>query len=264
MEDLREDDNYIKTLRAAFDKYSSLPPEQYRSPDDIHATGNLSNDFQQIVSGLCVSNVKTIYFAGRYTQLRQFLNELGSRGCGGTTFTVVTGDAADTLASDPGFNWDILKKNTENGRIILQYVAVANSAMWDTYEAGADGGSKAELTALTEYLKGPLKDFGPVDFRGSRTMIAHDSVRTAVAAIHLAAQSAPVPSLQDTSNSLLRLHNTDRVRGTSGWICRDNLGNPDHKALAVVELDPEAKAIKFDVLTWAGGSPPAKDCPTEK
>ncbi|BFV54984.1 hypothetical protein KCMC57_up00880 [Kitasatospora sp. CMC57] len=268
VEDLREDDNYIKSLRVAFGKHTSLPSEQFRSPGDILATGNLSNDFQQMVSSLCTSKVETIYFAGRYTQLRQFLNELGKRGCRDKTFTVVTGDAADTLASDPEFNWEILKTNKENGRIVVQYAAVANSAMWDQGET-VNGGSKDELTHLTAELdKQDLKGFGPVDFRGSRTMIAHDSVRTAVAAIRKAAVLNPIPGLQDTRDKLLRLHGDARINGTSGWICLDNNGNPDHKALAVVELDPEAptkeKAIRVKALTWAGDSPPEPDCPTKK
>ncbi len=264
VEDLRDDDNYIKSLRTAFEGYSAHPPEQFRSPDDIHSTGNLSNDFQRLVPSICDSSARTIYFAGRYTQLRQFVNELGRRGCADTHYTVITADAADTLASDPDFEWSALTKN-----ITLQYAAVANQHMWDGYPGSSTGGSPdafKQLSALTDKdAPGDVGQIGPVDFKGSRTMVAHDSVWTAITAIHdSSSQTDPMPSLREVSDTRLRLHSDSKVEGASGWICLDNYGNPYDKAVAVVELNPQDKSIKFDGLAWPEGSPPSKECKAAK
>ncbi|MDH6579363.1 hypothetical protein [Kitasatospora sp. MAP5-34] len=269
VEDLRQDDNYIKSLRTAFEGYSSHPPEQFRSPDDIHSTGNLSNDFQRLVPNICASSARTIYFAGRYTQLRQFVDELGHRGCSTTKYTVITADAADTLASDPDFDWSALNRGSG---ITLQYAAVANQHMWDGDPKGGPGspGSSPDAVKQLEALTGKdapsdVGQIGAVDFKGSRTMVAHDSVWTAITAVHnSASQTDPMPSLREVSNMWLRLRSASKVEGTSGWICLDNYGNPYDKAVAVVELDPQDKSIKFDGLAWPEGSPPNQECTPDK
>lgn len=69
-----------------------------------------------------------------------------------------------------------------------------------------------------------------------------------------------MPTLTEVANSWLRLHGGNRVNGASGWICLDQYGNPYDKAVAVVHLDPAAKAAVFDRLARPAGRAPDANC----
>jgi hypothetical protein len=263
VEDLREQDNYIDTLRHAFEARTEgapLAPEQFRSPADINTEGTLSNDFHQMVATICESPAKVIYFAGRQVQLRQFINELGNRGCTDNSYTVITGSGGSELSADSKLHWDALRRG-----VTVEYAADAHPDAWVGPDAPATGGSAADYHQLSYLVAqaqdSPVGPIGPVDLSDSRAIDEYDSMWTAVSAIRNSTNSAtPIPSLSDTANAWLRLHGANRVDGASGWICLDNYGNPYDKAIAVVRLDPATHRIHFVGLAWPTGTPPATDC----
>lgn len=266
VEDIREGDNYISTLRRTFERLAAgapLAPETYESPrGNVNDEGNLSNDFHQMVTNICVSNARHIYFAGRPVQLRQFVNELGRRACADKHYTVISGSHASTLAVDQKFDWDALRR----GRgITMRYASLAHPDAWSGPRAPKTGGSAAAYRNLSDLVAtlgtGPTAPVGEISLTDSRTIITYDSVSTAVAAIrNNTVGSVPMPTLTQVANSWLRLHGPNKVEGASGWICLDRYGNSYNKAVAVVHLDPNTKSARFDGLAWPEGAPPAPNC----
>ncbi|MFJ8134442.1 hypothetical protein [Streptomyces sp. NPDC096013] len=260
VEDARDDDNYITSLRKVFEARTTgapLAPEQYRSPQDINVSGTTSNDFRQIVANICESPAKEIYFAGRPVQLRQFLNELGHRGCHARSYTVITGPAANALPLDGQLEWDTLRQG-----VTLEFTASSHPDAWTGPHTPATGGSPEAFRALEQLTHHQLTgSVGPVDLADSRAIITYDSASTAIQGIRDEAVGGhAVPSTDAVRDAWLQLHGTGRVEGASGWICLDNQGNPYDKAVAVVRLDPTTHTDRFVTLSWPTGRPPTGSC----
>lgn len=263
IEDQRSGDNYITQLRTAFRRLAHdapRAPEVYESPADINAEGSTSNDFRQMVNSICISSARTLYFAGRPVQLRQFVNELGDRPCVEKSYRVVTGSGASTIISDPKLDWSALTRG-----VTVQYAAVAHPDAWTGPRAPRVGGSPAayrKLTALTDRAGGPpVGPIGRIGLADSRTIIAYDAALTAITAIrNSATRQQAIPSLDQIRKAWLRLHGPNKVDGASGWICLDNHGNPYNKAVSVVQLNPATESLDFVGLAWPRNKPPAADC----
>ncbi len=262
VEDIRRGDNYLATLRTAFEartKGAPLAPEQFRSPADVNTTGGTPTDFRQMVPTICDSPAKVIYFVGRPLQLRLFVNALGERGCTDHDYTVITGSGASTLSADPELHWDALGRG-----VTVEYAADAHPAGWAAPDAPRTGGSAAAFNRLGDLAAQakhhPVGPIGPVDLTGSRTITEYDSAFTAISAVRNTATGGTVPSLATVADAWLRMHGAYRVDGAGGWICLDNYGNPYDKAVSVVRLDPATHGIRFVGIGWPTGAPPAADC----
>ncbi|MFD8734070.1 ABC transporter substrate-binding protein [Streptomyces sp. NPDC059618] len=267
VEDSRDDDNYISTLKHAFERITTSSarhtPETFTSPADIADTGNTSNVFDIVIQNICQSDADTIYFAGRYTQLQQFINGLGKRGCS-RPFTLVTGSEANALLSDSDLKWTALKK-----KVTVRYVSLAHPDMWTGKRV--DGGAAKDVKQLVTLVdlasRGPVGPIGPTDLTDSRTMVMYDTVWTAVQGIrlsfsgnHPADRPETVPSIADVAGTWQLIHSAHKVEGAGGWICLDSHGNPYDKALAVVELEPDSRTARFVALAWPNRKPPEADC----
>jgi len=261
VEDVRTGDTYVDALKRAFaERTAGSPraPEQYRAPDEFHEEGTTANAFDQMVDTICTSSAKVIYFAGRPVQLRQFVNELGNRGCTEKTYTVITGSGASTLSSDKLLDWSVFRKG-----VTLQYAAVAHPDAWTGPKAPATGGSAAAYRTLADLATSKqVGDIGPVDLTDSRTITFYDAGLTAVTAIRMRDDADPViPALDRIRDAWLRVHGMGKVEGAGGWICLDNYGNPYNKAVSVVELAPDVPGrIRFVALAWPTGRPTPADC----
>ncbi|MBT2468373.1 amino acid ABC transporter substrate-binding protein [Streptomyces sp. ISL-66] len=266
VEDIREGDNYLTTLRQTFEKLAmGAPnaPETFRSPPDFNDEGNLANDFHQMVPDICASAAKTIYFAGRPVQLRQFLVELGNRTCN-KPYTVISGSHASTLTVDEKFagQWGAF---TKGAGITLRYTALAHPDAWGEKSTEATGGSKAALKELSDLLQKlstkEADSIGPANLLDGRVIIMYDAVSTAIAGIRNdTVGGVKMPSLPEVADSWLRLHGNNRVEGASGWICLDQYGNPYNKAISIVHLDPATKTAAFDGIAWPSGHAPDVNC----
>ncbi|GAB2780993.1 ABC transporter substrate-binding protein [Streptomyces daliensis] len=266
VEDRREDDNYVQTLKQAFQEQTRNAPQipmQYESPADMNDEGRLPNDFSRMVNNICDSDAEVIYFAGRPVHLRLFVNALGGRGCDKKTYKVVTGSGASTLATDSELNWDAL---APKGGITVEYASVAHPDAWSDKRAPDTGGSREAVEELEDLARtvetdGSAGPVGPVELDDSRTISAYDSAWTAITAIrNQTGQKTPMPSTDDVRRAWLNLRGSQKVVGASGWICLDNAGNPYNKAVAVVHLNPSGPKIDFVGLAWPENKPPDEHC----
>jgi hypothetical protein len=62
----------------------------FTSPKDPTDEGTTPNTFQQITHLICDTDAETVFFAGRHTQLRQFINALGAARTGRSPCSPVT------------------------------------------------------------------------------------------------------------------------------------------------------------------------------
>ncbi|MQY14926.1 hypothetical protein SRB5_51020 [Streptomyces sp. RB5] len=257
VEDIRGDDDYVSALKQAFVPLvqgSRRASEQYRAPDDYHKEGDTARQFQSMVTAICTSPAKNLYFAGRPVQLRQFINELGDRGCSQKNYTVYSGSGASTLVNDKALDWGALRSG-----ITVEYAAVAHPDAWRGANAPASGGSVEdygdfEKLAVTE---GRMRRADLID---SRAITMYDAALTAITSIR--GTDSAHPTLRQVADGWLRLHGElGKVKGAGGWICLDNYGNAYNKAVAVVKLDETvAGRVRFLRLGWPEGKPSDKDC----
>ncbi|WP_282693073.1 hypothetical protein [Streptomyces sp. CC208A] len=259
VQDSRTGDHYIDTLRSAFAaslKGAPYEPQLYTSPEDNTQEGHTANTFRQITHLICDTRAETVFFAGRHTQLRQFINALGSRGCADRSFTVLTGDEGSYLGADEKLNRAALRK-----KLTVRYAALAHPDAWKPAPGRTvpeTGGSVVAFeTFLTDIARADAK---PVPLRDGQAIIAYDAMATAVHAIRQATPAdAPYPELADVGTQWPQVKGSLRVQGASGWICLDNHGNPYNKAVPIVELAPDGTQ-RFVQTAWPEGKPPAASC----
>ncbi|MFF6997978.1 hypothetical protein ACFY93_23870 [Streptomyces sp. NPDC008313] len=256
-------DPYTRTLKASFDKLLKGSPyeaQPFTPPDDRSQEGTTANKFRQITHLVCdtADDTDTILFAGRHTQLRQFINALGARGCQKRKFTVLTGDEASYLTGDKALDRDALRHN-----LSVRYTSLAHPDAWKK-DPAKTGGSAADAEDLEGILRRsghePVGPVGPLALDDGQLIIAYDAMRLAVQGIREATPDGrTVPPLADVGTQWTLVKGSQRVNGAGGWICLDVHGNPYDKAVPVVELTPDGTS-RFVRIAWPEGRPPAKEC----
>ncbi|WP_055522556.1 hypothetical protein [Streptomyces graminilatus] len=263
-------DPYTLTLQASFEKLlrgSRYQPWPFTPLTDRTKEGTTANDFRQIRELLCdtAPGVNTVLFAGRHTQLRQFINALGKRGCMQRQFTILTGDDASYLTGDPKLDPEALRHG-----ISVRYTALAHPDAWFK-KPPRTGGSAADAQELNELLNATTaisaaktdrpSPIGDIDLEDGQLIIAYDAMRLTVEGIREATpRGRTAPNLADVADEWTLIKGSSgRVNGASGWICLDNYGNPYDKAVPIVELTPDRHA-RFVEIAWPTGRPPQKDC----
>ncbi|WP_434594590.1 ABC transporter substrate-binding protein [Streptomyces sp. A5-4] len=257
-------DYYTDTLKAAFAgllKGAPYEPQLFTSPEDPTEEGTTPNTFRQITHLICDTSADTVYFAGRHTQLRQFINALGARGCRDRAFTVLTGDEGSYLGGDKKLNRAALST-----RVTVRYAALAHPDAWaDAAKAPKTGGSTEAYETFTDLLaraaKPGLGPIGATSLNDGQAIIAYDALALAVHGIRQAPGEGEelVPAPAEVAGQWARVKGSLRVEGASGWICLDNHGNPHNKAVPVVELARDGSQ-RFVEVAWPEGEPPSKTC----
>ncbi|GAA2504262.1 hypothetical protein [Streptomyces gobitricini] len=261
--DARDGDHYTDTLKTAFSSLlgrSPYQPQLFTSPDDPTDEGTTANTFRQIAHLLCTTRANTVFFAGRHTQLRQFINALGARGCTHRPFTVLTGDEGSYLGADPQ-----LDRSALGGGLTVRYAALAHPDAWQP-AAGRPvpkaGGSpvayqrfRSMMDTVASAEAGPV---GPVELSDGQSIVAYDAMATAVHAIRQATVEGRLPAPGDVGLQWPQVTGPLRVEGAGGWICLDNHGNPYNKAVPVVELTRDKP--RFVQIAWPDGGPPSAEC----
>ncbi|MFC3576938.1 ABC transporter substrate-binding protein [Streptomyces yaanensis] len=253
-------DPYTRTLQRSFEKLlpgSRYQPQPFTPPADRNQEGTTGNAFRQITDRLCTTpkSTDTILFAGRHTQLRQFINSLGERGCVDRELTVLTGDEGSYLTGDKKLEHDALTRN-----LSVRYTSLAHPDAWKK-ETAKTGGSAADMRTLEELLtrskEDPVGPIGTVRLDDGQLITAYDAMRLTVRGLREATTgNHATPSLTAVVNEWPVLK---PVNGASGWICLDVHGNPYDKAVPIVELTPSG-GTRFVKLAWPEGKPPAKEC----
>ncbi|MBT2528445.1 ABC transporter substrate-binding protein [Streptomyces sp. ISL-99] len=266
VQDTRPGDHYTATLKRAFGKLltdAPYAPELFTSPPDPNDEGTTANTFRQITLTLCTTRADTVFFAGRHTQLRQFVNALGQRGCQERKFTVLTGDEGSYLGADKK-----LDKKALANKVTVQYASLAHPDAWKGPGTPKTGGSPAAYETFVERLDravtdpdiGPIGPIGPDSLTDGQAIIAYDAMATAVHGIRDATvKGEKLPEIRDVGTWWPHVKGDQKVEGASGWICLDNHGNPYNKAVPIVELAPDGTQ-RFVEIAWPDGDPPAQDC----
>ncbi|MGR8009041.1 hypothetical protein [Streptomyces hypolithicus] len=262
VQDTRPRDHYTSTLRRAFAgllRDAPYEPQLFTSPPDPTEEGATANTFRQITLLLCDTRADTVFFAGRHTQLRQFVNALGRRGCQDRAFTVLTGDEGSYLGADTRLDKKALAR-----KVGVRYASLAHPDAWNGPKAPATGGSPAAYRTFTDLLVraagGDMGPIGETSLTDGQAIIAYDAMATAVHGIREATvEGAPVPAIGDVVTQWPQVKGSLKVEGASGWICLDNHGNPYNKAVPIVELARDGSQ-RFVEVAWPEGKPPAKDC----
>ncbi|MFI1368262.1 hypothetical protein [Streptomyces griseochromogenes] len=256
-------DPYTRTLQesfAALIKGSPYEPQPFTPPADRSEEGTTANTFRQITHLVCDTSreTDTILFAGRHTQLRQFINALGGRGCQDRSFTVLTGDEASYLTHESDLDRAALRH-----RLSVRYTSLAHPDAW-TKDPARTGGSAADFGVLRQLLttagRGPAGPIGSAALDDGQLIIGYDALQLAVHGIREAVPDGrSFPALTDVGLQWPQVKGSLRVSGASGWICLDMHGNPYDKAVPIVELTPEGSS-RFVKIAWPEGKPPAKQC----
>ncbi|MEV6838124.1 hypothetical protein AB0N17_27040 [Streptomyces sp. NPDC051133] len=256
-------DPYTRTLQesfAALIKGSPYEPQPFTPPADRSQEGTTANTFRQITHLVCDTSreTDTILFAGRHTQLRQFINALGGRGCQDRRFTVLTGDEASYLTHEKELDRSALRHD-----LSVRYTSLAHPDAF-TRDPARTGGSAADFQALSRLLtaaaRGPVGPVGPAALDDGQLIIGYDTLRLAVHGIREAVPDGrKTPALADVGLQWPQVKGSLRVDGASGWICLDVHGNPYDKAVPIVELTPQGGS-RFVRIAWPEGKPPGKEC----
>ncbi|MBC7271326.1 MAG: hypothetical protein H5T76_21875 [Streptomyces sp.] len=257
-------DPYTTTLQRSFARLlegSPYEPQPFTPPDDRSQEGTTANTFRQITHLVCdtAKETDTILFAGRHTQLRQFINALGGRGCQDRGFTVLTGDEASYLTGDRDLDRNALKR-----KLSVRYTALAHPDAWE-HDPARTGGSVRDARELERLVtngeRAPVGPIGPVALEDGQLIIAYDAMRLAVHGIRQATPEGRTdPPLADVGLQWPQVKGSSlRVDGASGWICLDVHGNPYDKAVPIVELTSEGRA-RFVQIAWPEGKPPGEEC----
>lgn len=259
VQDTRTGDHYTNTLKEAFSaslKGAPYEPQLFTSPADPTEEGTTANTFRQITHLICDTRAETVFFAGRHTQLRQFINALGGRGCAERPFTILTGDEGSYLGADSKLDRGALK-----AKLTVRYASLAHPDAWKPAPGRpvpATGGSTAAYETFLADIARVSKE--RVALADGQAIVAYDAMATAVHAIRQATpQGAQYPELADVGTQWPQVKGSLRVAGASGWICLDNFGNPFNKAVPIVELAQDGSQ-KFVQLAWPEKTPPKKDC----
>ncbi|MEU3449373.1 hypothetical protein AB0H29_19490 [Streptomyces thermolilacinus] len=262
--DTRTGDHYTDTLRKAFSQLlgrHAYEPRVFTSDTDPNAEGTTPLRFRRITQDLCIMPTETVFFAGRHTQLRQFINALGARGCKERKFLLLTGDEGSYLGTDPQLDRAAL----ESG-LTVQYAALAHPDAWRArpgYQPPRTGGSAeaydAFVRALDDVTKEPAGPLAPTTLADGQAIIAYDAMALAVQAIREATPDGEmIPPLKEVRDLWPDIKGSLKVEGASGWICLDNHGNPYNKAVPVVQLTRGGP--RFVRMAWPEGRPPDDEC----
>lgn len=270
--DTNPDDRYTQTLRDAFTSQLPNPvyePRQFtssRKPDD---PGNLGNVFDSIALYICATEANTVFFAGRHTPLRVFISELGKAGCASRGFTVLTGDDASYLGSDDKLDRKVLavQPGEKKPRVTVKYAALAHPDAWvgtADRPVPKTGGSERAYRQLANGIAQVRAEIGPNELLDGQTIIGYDAMATAVKGVRRATGSSQkAPALTDVTAQWPHLTGTVRVDGASGWICLDNVGNPENKAVPIVRLSADG-GLEFEQFSWPEQKPPPENCIPKK
>lgn len=255
-------DPYTKTLQQAFSTllkgspYGSWP---FTPPADRSQEGSTPNTFRQITDLICDTDTRldTVFFAGRHTQLRQFINALGRRGCQSRSFTVLTGDEGSYLTGDRKLDRSALQHG-----VAVRYTSrppgrVGRKASGHRWFGAGHQGARPAADRREDPQGRPDRRGLPRRRPGDHRLRRDAPRRPRRPRGHPDQQK--IPPLADVGLQWPQVKGSLRVNGVSGWICLDVHGNPYDKAVPIVELTPQGGS-RFVKIAWPEDRPPSKKC----
>ncbi|WP_329179500.1 ABC transporter substrate-binding protein [Streptomyces decoyicus] len=231
------DDNYVKTMRRAFDEEFGDYIGRRRASfvgTTGHQPAGVPRLFYNAVNNICLTKAEVIFYAGRDRDLADLVRALSTRSqCGhDIPITVMTG-ATGTFAQGKQVQ-GLLKSN----KISILDVAATNPDQW-TSGVHAPSGFKPFHQALRDLnFKDSVMDDG-------YAIMHHDAVLTAIwATRNVTGQTGKeAPDVQDVYNEITNLHDASTVPAAGGELSFDDASNgwPHNKPVPVIRLPEPLK-----------------------
>ncbi|MFG2495378.1 ABC transporter substrate-binding protein [Streptomyces caniferus] len=231
------DDNYVKTMRKAFDAEFGDYIGRRRASfvgTTGHKPAGIPRLFYNAVNNICLTKAQVIFYAGRDRDLADLIRALSTRSqCGhDTPITVMTGA---TGAFAQGQQVRALLKDS---KITILDVSATSPAQW-VRGVHAPSGFKPFHQALRD-LRFPdsVMDDG-------YAIMHHDAVLTAIwATRNVTGQTGKeAPDVQDVYNEITNLHDASTVPAAGGELSFDDAsqGWPHNKPVPVIRLPEPLK-----------------------
>lgn len=196
---------------------------------------------------LCAQKPQVIYFAGRGIHLTSFLDSLANRNCQSEQFTVIAGDDTSNLTADKLADAAATKIN-------VLYTGLAHP---DMYKKNPDAVSAPSAKFFAEGAE--LDRWFPTDSRDDgQAIMAHDAVLTAATGVQMAASSQSDVVGDAVARMFHQMDGGQQVAGASGFLSFQNNGNPRDKAVPVLRLTAQGRAV-FVEVSAANGRPREKN-----
>ncbi|MEV7467582.1 ABC transporter substrate-binding protein [Streptomyces kronopolitis] len=229
------DDNYVKTMRQAFDAEFGDYIGRRRASfvgTTGHKPAGIPKLFYNAVNNICLTKAQVVFYAGRDRDLADLVRALSTRSqCGhDKQITIMTG-ATGAFTQGSAVR-GLLRAN----KITILDVSATSPAQWIS-GVHAPSGFKPFLQALRD-----LK-FSDAVMDDGYAIMHHDAVLTAVwATRNVTGQTGKVaPDVQDVYNEITNLHDASTVPAASGELSFDDAsqGWPHNKPIPVIQLpDP--------------------------
>jgi hypothetical protein len=204
--------------------------------------------------GVCRSRVDVVYVAGGGVGLRGALAGLARRYCARTRhLTVLTGSEAVQLAGHAGL-WPDTTANMD-----VYLTGLAHPDLWRARPEVADPATTAWFGKLAYGFGHMFPTERPTPsaaLRDGWAIMFHDSVLTAVDAVHVASpDAAKVPAAAAVADALSQVS----AHGASGYLCFDGAGSPIDKAVPVLRLSGGG-ALTYRAVSAGEGNPAVHPC----
>lgn len=248
VQDAAQNNLYAKTLGSAFarvfpDRNGHRLVAEAMTYDSSESTG-WKNELRYMPGQLCDQKPQVVYFAGRGQHLTHFLHAIANRSCQERQFTVIAGDDTTNLTAQE------LARAAET-KVGVFYTGLAHPDMW-----------KKEPNAVSGPSAGFFQDGGDLDRwfpndprHDGQAIMAHDAVLTAAHGIQMAARWQGEVTGGAVARMFHQMDGSQQVAGASGFISFQNNGNPRNKAVPILALDRQGRAV-FVEASAARGKPP--------
>src|SRR5262249_53113011 len=161
------------------DRFQASPGRHLIGQTEVYQGGeDTGNRFSQIADVVCKRQPDVVYFAGRGTNLTEFVAALDYRPCEDRV-TVLSGDDTTQMRPEPEVD-DAL--NGAGGRVpvVLRYTALAHPLEWT---GSGQRAAEESFGALRTQYYNQFPDAAQNSLDDGEAITAHDAVLTAVKAI---------------------------------------------------------------------------------
>ncbi|EST23215.1 hypothetical protein N566_25885 [Streptomycetaceae bacterium MP113-05] len=262
IEDRNTTDIYSRSLREGFVR-AAREQELHLDPVNLQFLSNESsagNALANVADKVCrdSSPADAVYFAGRGRNLKTFIEAAGAQGrtCG---TTVYSGDDAvgmffDLFQNENERAYEEFLRRWEDSGVQVQYTALAHPDAAATIYAGD------RRNPYLDFLDWYEERFtGEADLYSGQAMLGYDATFAVGVAVRDAAGRNADKKLApgDIRQMLGSINGITALRGVSGPVSFDRIGNPENKPLPLVSLDPAGGTHHYvlkDVLRPEGPS----------
>ncbi|MEV6653737.1 branched-chain amino acid ABC transporter substrate-binding protein [Streptomyces sp. NPDC051219] len=245
VQDVSQGNLYATTLGSAFTRAfpdgSGHRLVAERMTYDSSVRSAWRNELRYMPGQLCHQKPQVVYFAGRGQHLTHFLDAISNRTCQDQQFKVIAGDDTTNLTAKQ------LAHAAETGVQVL-YTGLAHPDMHATAPETVSAPSAKNFQD-----RGLLAQWFPNDPRhDGQAIMGHDAVLTSALGIQMAARWQGDVTGEAVARMFHQMDGREQVAGASGFISFQNNGNPRNKAVPILRLNPDGRAVFLEVSAARG------------